>query len=85
MAIQRVDYLIHINSPKTNGEKPNPQDLVNIGYLAGRFGVNLDGNLQENNIPKYTDNGLQININSCTTELLEENLNKSGIKFNRLA
>jgi len=84
MPVQRVDYSIHINSPKVNGQKPNQQDLINVGYMAGRFGINLDGNLKANKPPVYTDKGLLINVNSCTAELLEENLNKAGMKFDRL-
>lgn len=84
MAIQRVNYSIHVNSPKMNGQQPTQQDLINVGYMAGRFGINLDGNLKEENKPKYTDKGLLINVNSCTTDVLEDNLKKTGIQFDRL-
>ena len=52
--------------------------------MAGRYGINLDGNPHEANQPKFTDNGLLININSCTTDALEDNLKKTGIQFDRL-
>lgn len=85
MQVARNKYVIFTNQPKQNGQKPNPQDLINVGYMAGRFGVSLDGNLQENKIPQITPNGTLIDINSCTSELLEKNLNQMGMKFNKLA
>ena len=84
MSVQRVNYSIHVNSPKLNGQQPTKQDLINVGYMAGRYGINLDGNPHEANQPKITDNGLLININSCTTDALEDNLKKTGIQFDRL-
>lgn len=83
--IQRCDYLIQTNSTKANGQKPTSQDLVNVGYMAGRYGINLDGNLQQNNKPKFTDKGTIVNINSCTKDLFENNLTKAGIKFDVIA
>ena len=85
MPVQRVSYSVYVNSPKTYGQKPNTQDLVNVGYMAGRYGINLDGNPNENNQPKFTDKGVLINVNSCTTDALETNLKQSGIKFDRMA
>ncbi len=83
--IQRCDYLVQTNSIKTNGQKPTSQDLINVGYMAGRYGINLDGNLQQNNKPKFTDKGTIVNINSCTKDLFENNLTKAGIKFDVIA
>ena len=85
MSVQRVNYSIYVNSPKTNGQQPTAQDLINVGYMAGRFGINLDGNPNESNKPKFTDKGVQINVNSCTADLLEDNLKKSGVQFDRMA
>lgn len=85
MKVERYNYLIHTNSPKNNGQQLNKQDYVNLGYMAGRYGINLEGNLNQNSRPIETDKGLIININSCTADLLEQNLNKAGIKFNMIA
>lgn len=82
MQVQRCGYLIHTNSNKQNGQKLNQDDLINIGYMAGRYGINLDGNVNQNFKPVQTQYGLLINVNSCTTDLLEKNLNEAGIKFN---
>ncbi len=81
MKVERCNYLIDTNSKKENGQYLTSNDMLNIGYMAGRFGINLDGKINENNIPKETENGLLININSCTKDLFEDNLKKSGIKF----
>lgn len=83
--IQRCDYLVQTNTVKTNGQKPTSQDLINIGYMAGRYGINLDGNLQQNYKPKHTEKGTIVNINSCTKDLFENNLNSAGIKFDVIA
>lgn len=83
--IQRCDYLVQTNSVKANGQKPTSQDLINVGYMAGRYGINLDGDLQQNHRPKFTDKGTIVNINSCTKDLFENNLNKAGIKFDVIA
>ena len=53
--------------------------------MAGRYGINLDGNLQQNHKPKFTDKGTIVNINSCTKDLFENNLNQAGIKFDVIA
>lgn len=81
MQVQRCSYLIHTNSEKQNGKKLNQTDLINVGYMAGRYGINLDGNVNQNYKPIQTENGLLINVNSCTTGLLEKNLKDAGIKF----
>lgn len=83
--IQRCDYLVQTNTVKTNGQKPTSQDLINIGYMAGRYGINLDGNLQQNYKPKHTEKSTIVNINSCTKDLFENNLNSAGIKFDVIA
>jgi len=85
MEVQRVNYMIRTNSPKKNGQKPSYEDVLKIGYMAGRYGISLDGNLQANHKPQQTQDGVKINVNSCTTSLLETNLNKMGIKFDRIA
>lgn len=85
MQVERCSYLIHTNSPKRNGQNLNSNDMLNIGYMAGRYGINLDGNLKQDFRPVQTENGLLININSCTTDALEKNLNNAGIRFNAIA
>ncbi|MBR1753885.1 hypothetical protein IJ732_03530 [bacterium] len=85
MQVQRCEYLIQTNSNKKNGQKLNNSDYMNIGYMAGRYGINLDGNLNQNFKPVQTENGLLINVNTCTADLLEDNLNKAGIKFQAIA
>ena len=85
MQVERCTYFIPTNQVKTNGEKLSKNDLISLGYLAGRCGVNLDRNPQESNKPNFVQEGVKLNINSCTCDLFEENLNKSGIKFDILA
>lgn len=84
MQVERCGYYIPINQTKTNGEILCKKDLVNIGYLAGRCGVNLDGNPQEPNKPEFINDGVKFDINCCTTEMFEKNLTESGIKFDVL-
>ena len=81
MQVGRCGYFIPVNQQKVNGEKLTPKDYFNIGYMAGRFGINLDGDVNKENKPVFDEKGIAININCCTTELFEKNLNKSGIKF----
>lgn len=85
MQVNRCGYLIGTNLPKNNGEKPSDKDLINVGYMAGRFGVSLDGDLSKNYKPVVCENGTYVNINSCTKSLFEEELNKAGIKFTAIA
>ena len=85
MQVERCTYFIPTNQLKANGEKLSQNDLISLGYLAGRCGVNLDGNPQEVNKPDFTQEGVKLNINCCTCDMFEDNLNKSGIKFNVLA
>lgn len=85
MKVQRCDYFIPTNQIKSDGQKLTDEDLINIGYMAGRYGISLDGDLNRNIIPEITEDGVKININCCTTDLFEENLKKSGINFDVLA
>lgn len=85
MNVTRHQYVVNTNLPKQNGQPVNQQDLVNIGYMAGRFGINLDGKQWEHQVPQVNQNGTFIDINSCTSDLFEYNLKTSGIKFNKLA
>jgi hypothetical protein len=85
MQVCRCDYFIPTNQVKNNGEKLSQTDLINIGYMAGRFGISLDGDLNKNYRPKIDEKGVTLNINCCTTELFEKNLADAGIKFNVIA
>lgn len=85
MQVTRCQYVVYTNQPKQNGQTLDQKDLINIGYMAGRFGINLDGNLQQNNKPQYTAKGTIIDVNTCTAPLLEENLKTDGIKFDKIA
>lgn len=85
MQVARCDYFVGTELPKKNGEKLTSMDLINVGYMAGRYGVSLDGDLKFENKPKQVKDGLNININSCTKDLFEKNLTEAGIKFNVLA
>lgn len=85
MQIERNTYYIPTTQTKRNGEKLSDKDLINIGYMAGRFGINLNNNPKEPNKPYYTNSGVFFDINSCTSDRFEENLEKSGINFNFLA
>ena len=85
MKVERNSYIVKTNEPKTNNQPLDKNDYMQIGYMAGRYGVNLSGNPMEDNPIKQTPQGTFVNINSCTSELFETNLNQSGIKFDRLA
>ena len=82
--IPRYQYLIRSNDLKTNNQPLNNTDYLNIGYMAGRFGINLS-NPNEANYMCTDNRGTFVNINSCTASLFEDNLNKMGIRFNRIA
>ena len=84
MQVGRCEYFIP-NQLKTNGEKLTSKDFLNIGYMAGRFGVNLDGDVNKEFKPTFDEKGIKININCCTTELFEKNMKEAGIKFDELA
>ena len=81
MHVSRCDYIVAIDKPKVNGQNLSKEDIFNIGYMAGRFGVNLDNNPCENCQPKFTEKGALININCCTKDLFEKNLTDAGINF----
>lgn len=83
--VDRNSYIIRTNEPKTNNSSLNKDDYMQIGYMAGRFGVNLSGNPTEANPIVQTPQGTIVNINSCTSELFENTLKQTGIKFDRLA
>ena len=85
MQVERCSYFIPTNQTKTTGESLCQKDLINVGYLAGRCGINLDGNPQEANKPEFIQDGVKFNINCCTTDIFEQNLKDSGIKFDIIA
>ncbi len=85
MKVERIEYFIPTKQKKENGEKLSDRDLMNIGYMAGRFGINLNNNPNELNIPIYSKNGVSFNINSCTCKCFEKNLKNSGITFQVIA
>lgn len=79
----RNQYFICTNELKKNNTALNENDFLNIGYMAGRFGVNLTNPNEPNHIIK-DGNGLYLNINSCCSPLFESNLEQAGINFNKL-
>lgn len=82
--VPRYQYLVRTNEAKMNNQPLNANDYMNVGYMAGRYGINLDNpNIPQNIFP--TPEGMVFDINSCTAGLFEQNLMQSGIKFNRLA
>lgn len=85
MQVSRVSYFVPMAQVKQNGENLSDKDLINIGYMAGRFGVNLNNNPNEPNNPVYTNDGVFFSINSCTSECFENNMNNSGIHFTYFA
>lgn len=80
----RYQYLIRTLEPKANNLPLSADDYINIGYMAGRFGLNLC-NPNEANPVISTNQGSIVNVNSCTAPLFEYNLSSAGIKFDRLA
>ena len=84
-SVERISYIIRTNEPKTNNKSLDKDDYMQIGYMAGRFGVNLSGNPKEENPLLQTPQGTVVDINSCTSDLFERTLNETGIKFDRLA
>lgn len=85
MQVARCQYLIQTKTPKQNGKPLTQEDLIDVGYMAGRFGVNLNGDLTRNIKPRTSDQGTIIDINCCTTDILESTLEEKGIKFNKIA
>ena len=84
-SVDRICYIVKTNEPKTNNKPLDKDDYMQIGYMAGRFGVNLSGNPKEVNPIQQTPNGTIVNINSCTSDLFEKTLSQTGIRFDRLA
>ena len=78
----RNTYIVKTNDLKYNNQPLNNTDYMNVGYMAGRFGVNLSNNPLEQNPMIHTSQGTIVNINSCTADLFEKTLADSGIKFN---
>lgn len=85
MQVNRVTYFVPTAQVKQNGQALTNKDLIELGYMAGRFGINLSNNPCEANMPTYSNDGVSFSINSCTADCFEENMQKSGIKFNCLA
>ena len=81
MNVSRCELLIATNLPKKNGERLSRQDIFNLGYMAGRCGINLDGNLNQDIKPVHTNDGVLININQCTQKYVEKNLKQAGIRY----
>ena len=84
-SVDRISYIIKTNEPNTNNKPLDKDDYMQIGYMAGRFGVNLSGNPKEENRILQIPQGTVVDINSCTSDLFEKTLNETGIKFDRLA
>lgn len=84
-SVPRVQYSININTPKSDSGALTNKDCLEIGYMAGRYGINLGTNPQEANQIKYNKDLITVDINACTSDLFEQNLKQAGIKFNRLA
>ena len=85
MQVERCKYSIPLNVPKKNGQKLDDKDLINIGYMSGRFGINLDNNPNQPNKPVFNEDKVIVDINSCTTGLFEKNLSQAGISFDVIA
>ena len=85
MNVDRISYIVKTNDLKANNKPLDKDDYMQIGYMAGRFGVNLSGNPAEANPIQQTPDGTVVNINSCTTDLFEKTLSQTGIRFDRLA
>ncbi len=80
----RYTYIVKTNNLKTDNHPLNSNDYLNIGYMAGRYGVNL----QNPNTPNpmvYNKDGIKFSINSCTADMFETNLKNNGIKYDRIA
>lgn len=82
--VPRYQYLVKTNEAKLNNQPLTSNDYMNVGYMAGRFGINLANPNAPQDI-KQTPEGVVFDINSCTSDLFEQNLNQAGIKFNRIA
>lgn len=85
MQVPRCELFVATKLPKKNGKRLSREEIFNLGYMAGRCGINLDGNLNQNIKPVHTKKGVLININQCTQDLMESNLKKSGVRFEVVA
>ena len=81
----RTKYQVNTKAGKEDGQPLNADDYMELGYMAGRFGINLNGKPNEITAMKKNDEGVMIDINSCASSLFEKKLQKEGIKFNKLA
>ena len=84
MFVQRVEYFVPYQAPKRNGKYPTNDEMLYLGYMAGRYGINLDGNPSVQYPPRRYQQGAIFNINSCTAEAFERNLSTIGMNFNRI-
>lgn len=81
----RNSYIVKTNDLKSNNQPLNSADYMNVGYMAGRYGVNLSGNPYEENPIQMTPQGTFVSINSCCSNQFEKTLSDTGIKFDRIA
>ena len=68
----RVLLINYLSKNKLQLEKLSQSDLINIGYMAGRFGVSLDGDLNKNYKPEVNEKGVykQIFNSNCLHYLI---------------
>ena len=83
--VPRYQYEVNTKAGKADGQPLNAKDYLELGYMAGRFGLNLNGKPGEINSMKKTEDGVRIDINSCAAMFFEKKLQKEGIKFDRIA
>ena len=81
----RSIYHVNTKDGKADGLPLKAHDYLELGYMAGRFGINLNGHPGEMTPMKKTEEGVLIDINSCASDLFERKLQKEGIKFDRIA
>ena len=84
MIVQRAEYFVPYRAQKANGKFPTQEDMIYLGYMAGRYGVNLNGSPYISYPPKGCANGAIFNINACTADTFEKNLSTMGMNFNRI-
>ena len=82
--VKMVSYNVNIRKNKDEKDLAR-EDLVKIGYTAGRCGVDLKGDPKKPNAPKFENGNVTVAINDCTKDYFEQNLNKVGAKFNQIA
>ncbi len=83
--VPRTQYQVNTKAGKTDGQPLNADDYLELGFMAGRFGINLNGKPQEITAMKKNKEGVMIDINTCAAPIFEKKLNKEGILFNKLA